>query len=911
MLAEGDDSVPEIFALGSGELVIGRNFKGMIDEIILWKGVKRDFAPAKKFQARIEPLPVSPEVAASWKLLDEKRLDLVPAPKKLKITGEAFPFDPAEWQVVRLNRADRTGFEVFSSKLARIRLAGFGKNGKKIIRAGLYDEMLPELKKAGAPAKPVRQGYVLIVKPDSILLAGTDLHGLLYGWQTLAGLIRENGLMTPAVISDWPDFEIRQLETGVYSITGKTWKNVLDSFFRQRVNRMSLTGQGWQAPNIRPSFWREINAYAAARGIRLHLTDKTWIVRFGPDYKKLIPPGYSTHYYPYKPEEGLFGYFNGAYSWSRDDLAEKRGRELAGFMAETGFSSVDFHSVDCGSYDNPGNWAKRTEMDRKRWGEDRVGAEVNLISIFRREIRKKIPDASIGFVQYPYWCLNDPKMLRYYDDLAKQLPEDVSLVLREGPRKLFVDNARRLRPHAIEVAIYPYDYSYLPSYTNSGRYAGSLYLDGRSIIAFVHWQIATVYNHASDMGASEYMWNAFAPGAALLPDGKHAYEVVFARCQEMEERLLPRICRSFYGEKAGDTVAAVYALKLCARIPEHPDNILPADIDKDKFFVKMQADAAGSWKRLEAVRKSVPESELAAYDDLMAYVKRCELLAAARLHCLRARAELNRGNIEAGKSEAGKGMKLVKDRRIRGGRIPHWKQVAADLDITGVIETRLRRAEYLKTVKPVRVRVGLYGYRGSEGYLDCNAGILDGFSNVAGISAEVIRNPTRDSLKKIDVLIFNACQQIGDCEEDAVANIREFVRSGGGVIFAHNAVGRHNGPFKPAWFPEICGGFDETGTDQPTLTVSDPEAVAGFLKKGDRYKHRYFDHCRLIPGPKGRVELRDDDGKPVLVSGTAGKGRIVYTGEVFGLARDNRLAEPELEEWKMLLNLFRWCGGRR
>jgi hypothetical protein len=912
MLREADDTLAEMFAAKHGDIVIGRNFKGMIDEIILWKGAKRNFTAAKKFKARIEPLPVSPEVAESWKLLDENRLNLVPAPKRLKITGKPFKFDPAEWHVTRLNPADGPGFDIFADKLARITQAKFGKSGKKTIRAGLYDEMLPELKKANAPAKPIRQGYVLIANENSILIAGSDVPGLLYGWQTLADLIRENGMMTPATISDWPDFASRRLETGVASITGKNGTKILDSFFRQRANKITLTGQNsFQRTKAYPAaVWRKINAYAEARGMRISAVEKTSIIKIA-DFKKQIPPGYSTHYYPYKPEEGLFGYFDGGYSWSRDDLAEKKGRELGEYMAATGFSSISFHSVDCGSFDNPGNWAKRTEMDRKRWGEDRVGAEVNLITIFQREIRKKKPGANVGFCQYPYWCVNDPRMLKYYDDLAARLPKDIPLVLREGPREMFLDNARRLGSHSVGTSIYPYDYSFLPSYTNSGRYAGSMYLNERGGTGFVHWSIATVFNSASDMAASEYMWNAFAPGAALLPDGKHAYEIVFARCPEMEERLLPRIGRRIYGEKAGDTVAAVYALKLCARIPEHPDNILPADIDREKFFVKMQADAAESWKRLDAVRKTVPEKELPAYDELMAYVKRCELLAAARLHCLRARTELNKGNVEAGKAEAAKGLALTKDRRIRSGRMAHWKQIAADLNITSVIETRLRRAEYLKTINPVKVRVGLYGYRGSEGYRDNNAGILDGFTNVAGVSTSVVRIPTKDNLKKIDVLVFNATKQIGDCEEDPVENIKEFVRNGGSVIFAHNAVGRHNGPFKPTWFPDICGGFDATGTNQPVLTATDPDAVAGFLKKGGKYKHRYYDHCRLVPGPKGRIELKDNSGCPVLISGKVGKGRVVYTGEIFGLTKDGRLLEPELDEWKMLLNLFRWCAGKQ
>ena len=913
MLVEADDTMAQTFSTANYDLVIGRGFKGRIDELILWNGVKRDFRPAKEFSEKIVPLPVSPDVADSWKKLKENHLDLVPAPKKLKITGKPFQFKPEEWQVVRTTPADQAGFEVFTGKLNRIGLKTFGKTGKKTIRAGLYDDLLPELKKVKAPAKPIRQGYVLVSSENSILIAGSDLHGLLYGWQTLANLVRENGEMTPATISDWPDFLNRRLEAGVASYPGKYGERIIDSFFLQRANLASLCGQSAlrMSRKYPAKRWRELNAYAAARGIRLLLVDKTSVIKLGDDFRKLIPPGYSTHYYPYKPEEGLFGYFDGAYSWSRDDLAEKNGSELGDYLAKTGFGGIGFHSIDCGNYDNPGNWAKRTEMDKKRWGDNRVGAESNLISIFAREIRKKNPGILVGFCQYPYTCVTDPKMIQYQVGLNRELPAEIALVFREAPRPLFLENAKRLASHPILSSNYPYDYSHLPCYTNSGRYAANMYFNQLSGMGFVHWQTATLFHNASDMAASEYLWNAFAPGAAVLPEGKHSFEIVTAKCPEMEEELLPRICRRIYGEKAGDTVARAYSLKLSTRVPEHPDSVLPANIDKDQFFAKMQNDAAEAWKQLKAVRKDVPAAELIMFDQLMSYVKRCELLAAARLHAVRARAELNRGNVEAGKAEAQKGLALTKRREIRTGRIPTWKPIADDLNIAGIIEQRLRRAEYLKTVKPVKVRVALYGYTGSGGVRDLNAGILNGFGNTAGISMTVLRNPTKSNLKKIDVLVFNATKVLGDCDEDPIANIREFVRNGGSVIFAHNAVGRHQGAFQPTWFPEICRGFDATGTNQPELTAQSPDAVAGFLKKGDRYTHRYFDHCRLLPGPKGRVELCDPDGKPVLISGTFGKGRVVYTGEIFGVLPKNDLqAEPELEEWKMLYNLFRWCAGR-
>ena len=175
-IKEGDDTFAKLFNSPPGSLVIGENFKGRIDEIIVWKGLKTDFAPAKVFKARIVPLKTDANVAASWKTLKEKKLDIVPAPKNLKITGKAFPFVPGQWRVARLSKNDAAGAAEFEAKLARIGLAKPG-SGKKIIKAGLYDEMKAELAKAKAPAKPMRQGYVLIADKEQILLAGSDREG--------------------------------------------------------------------------------------------------------------------------------------------------------------------------------------------------------------------------------------------------------------------------------------------------------------------------------------------------------------------------------------------------------------------------------------------------------------------------------------------------------------------------------------------------------------------------------------------------------------------------------------------------------------------------------------------------------------------------------------------------------------
>lgn len=66
------------------------------------------------------------------------------------------------------------------------------------------------------PAKglraPVREGYVLIVSPQRIVIVGGDAAGVFYGVQTLKQLLRanRNGVAVPCVvIEDWPELSLR------------------------------------------------------------------------------------------------------------------------------------------------------------------------------------------------------------------------------------------------------------------------------------------------------------------------------------------------------------------------------------------------------------------------------------------------------------------------------------------------------------------------------------------------------------------------------------------------------------------------------------------------------------------------------------------------------------------------------
>ena len=204
-------------------------------------------------------------------------------------------------------------------------------------------------------------------------------------------------------------------------------------------------------------------------------------------------------------------------------------------------------------------------------------------------------------------------------------------------------------------------------------------------------------------------------------------------------------------------------------------------------------------------------------------------------------------------------------------------------------------------------RIAFYKYAGNGEGGGRIANLPADYNGRLGISTSTITNLTKFNLQNVDVLIFNANAQLGDCEENAVENIKEFVKSGKGVIFCHNSVGRYKSAFSPSMFPEVCSGYADRMVNQE-LTVVDDSIFEKFLKKGDVYYHRYTDHCALAsPGKNGKVILKNFRGMPALIVGTSGKGRVVYTAEIFGGKAQGK-AKSDLGDWQMLLQLIRWAG---
>ncbi len=193
-------------------------------------------------------------------------------------------------------------------------------------------------------------------------------------------------------------------------------------------------------------------------------------------------------------------------------------------------------------------------------------------------------------------------------------------------------------------------------------------------------------------------------------------------------------------------------------------------------------------------------------------------------------------------------------------------------------------------------------------------GVLEG-----GYGAQAILNTLREA-KGMDALplrvllpgTVNPCQVVivpqprAPLGRAAVKLLETFVRSGGGLVTTHNAVGYRG---HPLILPEICAkGVEHVRDPNWTAVAGDPLTVG--IPAGKALEHTYYDHIELAPGPKGTVAARAaKSGKPVVVYGVAGKGRYVACGLALGLATDTRQQAPTAPERALLLNVVRWCAS--
>ena len=910
------EDMTQAFAAAS-EIYIGAAgwtsyYKGAIDEFVISKGAKEKFDLSllkKKNTVAQPPVEISREVAESWKVLDENKINLIPAPKSIKITGKAFDFKASKWSIDRKEKSDAPGYDHFIKRLAQCNIKDtFGSNTAKRIVAGLYKDTAKEL--SFKADKQPRQGYVIEVTPDKIVIAGTDEDGLRYGWLTLAALLNESGKMQVCQITDFPDFAVRAGHYSPNLFSLNDMKKVIDEVFTLRLNHLTTT-RILSLLDPMPPQVREINDYAFARGIKCGFTGVPSVEDI-VDYKKKIPRGQDSHSYSYRTNEGMFGWKGHAISWSRDDLAEAQAKRVAEYMKKHSFHFCILHPVDAGGLDNPSRWNSRSPKCRAKWGNDFFAAQEHLIKIYCDTIKKHNPEGAVHYVAYPYMpaLLLKGDFAAHTSRINKLLGSDVKLIVREGLVK-DMKKLHKITPDLFTV-IYPFQHDYLTMHCNGARYMTTFYQNGLdSYGAYEIWSAAGIFGNASRLTFTEYLWNHNAPGAANMPEGLYtSFELITERSPEIEDTLLRRACAAIYGEKAAGVMTRLFAAKLSERHAEHPFKVLPASVDQEKYFAQQVKLTDDLIRDMRKIKSAVTPSAAAAWSQKFTFLKKVNLGSKARLHCIRANKLADAGKTAEAQAEAEKGAALISSRFARSCRAT--ATLKNELDIAEKIKTGAIKKVYAAQGKHRNIKVGFYQYTGTgNGGSTAALPLLNSYDKVGGMRTVSVIDPTVSALKDIDVMIFAATTYVGDTSEDWRTNIRNMVvKDGKGVIFCHNAVGREKlTNLGKQIVPEICAGFDGRGANRRTLMVTDDSIFKGFLKKGDKYTEGYSDHMQVTPGKDGKVLLRDNTGKAVAVIGKVGRGFVVYTGEIFGISTKDTLIEPALDNWKMLYHLIRYASG--
>jgi hypothetical protein len=894
-------------------------FQGLVDEITFTRSVKRRFdlavpprddtsGDAGAYQ-RVKAVAETPEagVQASWNEIERLGLNLVPAPKQFAASGEPVALDQ-NWRVILRHAAAVPGLEeldrqMTSQGLPPLPRADEAGEGSCII-AGTFAELAAVLPRIGNPEQPKRQGYIIDSYEDGgktvVLVIGSDTDGVRYGLVTLSQLLLPGGKLVRAKIADWPDYKWRMGFT-LHSYEPAAAKAVLDEVFHAKLNMVWGQGfyQRFEDMLKNAEARREITAYAAARGIRIVIGN--WFDVAAAPYPADMQ-GYSKHCYPYKTEEGMMGHRGRAFTWSNDEYLQNQANNIRQFMRETGTDTFFFHVMDCGGRDNPENWKNRTAMDRERWGDDRASADAHLILNHYNAMKAENPEAMLFAVAYPYGAkyLAFPEVRAWMEKLTSLLPEDIFLCIRENNREGMEiwKNSNRQGRHIYHEA---HPWSLRPAYCPGGRYARTFFFDDRDI----YWyQLDAGPCGVTVWTAAEYAWNTKAPGWAWMPEPSEARRIPVAEAMPpaIREQLLPRICGKLFGAAAAADMATAFAACLPSMLAA--DLSAFTDPDPDKYFAAKAEDAEKAVAALDAAAPQVPPAMQAMFKQANSFLRNCRSLIAARHQYFLSRDSLAKADLPAAEEAVRQGLAQLEQIGAGDAQFAKYKRdILKDLDIATALKWRRERDDYLKTVTPKPMRIGLY----ATGF---SRGVAESLSGVPGVKVISIADPTRAELANCDVLMFCAPNEMGDTFEDWRQNVKAFVENGGGVIFTHNSVGRAaSSAFGTPLFPEICAGYGGQAVGKKTLTAAVAHPALGTLQPDNTLEHIYTDHLWAKPGATGEVLLRDVDGHTVMVAGTVGKGRVIYTGQIFGINEKDELRESTGEEWKLLYNLLRWSAG--
>ena len=428
----------------------------------------------------------------------------------------------------------------------------------------------------------------------------------------------------------------------------------------------------------------------------------------------------------------------------------------------------------------------------------------------------------------------------------------------------------------------------------------------------------------------EFTWNTAAPGSEVFKGTYYDAENDHIKPQEIMDVWVPRACRAFFGEAVGDRIAPVYSAGVQPWYIQDPGGALArankyrgdalADTDPDQENTAAPDTSATKRDSLPPIADSAERMALqvkatakaltaleSAYpylDTLDKYRRKTFMYFYKRMPLWRLLARARYALAQANDFEAmGKKAEACK---VLDEALGQWAQDNAaaektlamtsrepDLFTVGPLDKKSgdveptpermkqllqQRLDSLRiTMKPravgATVKVGLYKGMGADGTRQ----YLERFQNV---SAEIFDSLSLAVLDRYDcVFIFQTGSVI---EHDYFSNLPRYVRDGGrGVLFQHAMCGFNKRcPFgERTPFPEVAP-YADGRQDAKTLVVKEAHAAMPGLKAGEKMTHMYYDHITPKAGPAGKVVAADEAGNPVVIVGEAGKGKVIFDGNI-------------------------------
>lgn len=554
------------------------------------------FANAAVGECQPQPkLSVSPQ----WRNL--KGIDIVPCPKKITVYDRSIPIDGKLAILIGKSASEKT--KTAAADLQRIIRDKTSVNipiiddtetvgRKNLIIMGTSGE-LPQVqrgcKSAGISWKGVEeQGYAIFSDGDSnsLILAGKDEQGVYWAAMTLTYLIKDKKIRVARIV-DWPDFKhrisdilktpLRLLLQAKSEVRKKAaWQAVkagIAEAARLKVNYVRSISPRFRGKpyydypvGFRARLLKEVGEYANDRGIKLLVNLQT-VVGIKGDEKQF-------------PELNHCLKFAQFYvSWSNDKLIDRNCEKITKMARIIGPQHYFFHSPDMPYM----GWNRRSESDRKRWGNDRVAAETYLMNKIYAAMKKGCKNAEMSYVSSPYfigYASDSPQyteLLKITKQLSSGLPEDISIIWREGSLES-VEKLRQITKNRPE--FYYIENSSMHKNRLLGgtaRTAETFYFSNKdyffpanaySIFRMLKPEIYVV---------AEYAWNTRAPGAAFIHQNNNKstnrykrmtvdgipwgeWMTVYDLDGPLRKELIPRACRLFFGEKVGDALALAYSV---------------------------------------------------------------------------------------------------------------------------------------------------------------------------------------------------------------------------------------------------------------------------------------------------------------------------------------------------------------